>query len=48
MADFSTFTLPTSTDGFGSNSYFVDLDGNGLNDDDLYLDSFGDDVKSAP
>ncbi|MHC4217347.1 MAG: FG-GAP repeat domain-containing protein, partial [Planctomycetota bacterium] len=27
MADFSVFTLPSATDGFGSNSYFVDLAG---------------------
>jgi hypothetical protein len=32
MALFNTFTLPSSTDGFGSNSYLVDLDGNGWKD----------------
>jgi hypothetical protein len=32
MADFSTFSLPGSTQGFGSNSYVVDLDGTGWKD----------------
>ncbi|MHC5006576.1 MAG: FG-GAP repeat domain-containing protein [Planctomycetota bacterium] len=32
MADFNSFSLPGSTQGFGSNSYVVDLDGNGWKD----------------
>ncbi|MHC4827576.1 MAG: FG-GAP-like repeat-containing protein [Planctomycetota bacterium] len=32
MADFNSYLLPNSTQGFGSNTYIVDLEGNGWND----------------
>ena len=32
LANFTSFTFPGSTSGFGSNSYIVDLDNNGFNE----------------
>ncbi len=44
MANYSQVTLPSSTNGFGSNSYIVDLDGDDWNDvviSDVDVDSPG-------